>query len=796
MDPHHHTTSTNLNNASNKFNHINHQLQQHNQSKLRSQSLPNIYAGNDNNSTSSIASSTSSNNFYSNLPASIYSRISSPSSSPCPTPLPVSASKKSRSYSNHYHNNSQGYRARKHVNYKKKGSLSFRTKSNIKSTTASENKSQNLNSTDSSSSIIPDSNTSYLPQFIPPVSSVSSSIPDFNNPPVDLLPPVNVSSLREIELQEIIKNPQLRHDIVFDPQLQFRPNLDGERGRRKKASTEQYWNSVVSECEALATAKSTEEASRFLNANNKLPYLFVTLRDILDSLLPARDREYVDSVLDPEYLMQRLEYGALDFSALANWLATIFKLHCAPMRDSWVDQMVARVENGVDNKSPRRIVEGLRMMFAILEAMKLDVANHQIRTLRPVMVENAIDFEQDYYTQMIEKGKFDLEDSLKWYANNLAKYLERKQQQQETALRNTNDNNNNKTHLTDNKSTSRRTMETYRSAFVYGLIMLLPCASEEAVTEFPSTFGFDFARLAGFRAEVRQVVCMHLCVSLFKELLQAQLTKDDSININTRRQMLAAALTTAEIDRMKQDILSIVGDSYGNAKWTKNTCVLGLEIAKRVELACNAESPLYSSGNSGNNSTTMSSDYLRNQNFVPNRDLKDMAENWLSKHLQPKSPIYKIVETKIINALIDMCCKSTTTISTMDQPTSLSKTESYISTLQQQKQEDYAKQQEQNQQQPKRCSFSPEVCAEREISAICSKSLVLIQFHWGVFSKFYIHYASLGDNDEDDLGSTYSSSSLSDGNNNMRRSNKNKTNENETPISNTSNDNNEITQSL
>ncbi|EGF34619.1 hypothetical protein AAULH_14121, partial [Lactobacillus helveticus MTCC 5463] len=44
-----------------------------------------------------------------------------------------------------------------------------------------------------------------------------------------------------------------------------------------------------------------------------------------------------------------------------------------------------------------RLVEGLRMSFAILEAMKLDVANHQIRTLRPMLVDSAIEFEQEYY---------------------------------------------------------------------------------------------------------------------------------------------------------------------------------------------------------------------------------------------------------------------------------------------------------------------------------------------------------------------------------------------------------------
>lgn len=44
-----------------------------------------------------------------------------------------------------------------------------------------------------------------------------------------LAPPITRHTLRELDVQEIFRNPQLRHDIVFDPGLMFRPNFDGER---------------------------------------------------------------------------------------------------------------------------------------------------------------------------------------------------------------------------------------------------------------------------------------------------------------------------------------------------------------------------------------------------------------------------------------------------------------------------------------------------------------------------------------------------------------------------------------
>jgi hypothetical protein len=47
--------------------------------------------------------------------------------------------------------------------------------------------------------------------------------------PPSLNPPITRATLRELDLAEILRNPQLRHDIVFDPNLMFRPNFDGER---------------------------------------------------------------------------------------------------------------------------------------------------------------------------------------------------------------------------------------------------------------------------------------------------------------------------------------------------------------------------------------------------------------------------------------------------------------------------------------------------------------------------------------------------------------------------------------
>lgn len=73
----------------------------------------------------------------------------------------------------------------------------------------------------------------------------------FFTPP--LHPPITRHTLRELDLGEILKNPQLRHDVVFDVNVQFRPNFDGERGRRKKEAGNKYWVAVMREIEKSCT---------------------------------------------------------------------------------------------------------------------------------------------------------------------------------------------------------------------------------------------------------------------------------------------------------------------------------------------------------------------------------------------------------------------------------------------------------------------------------------------------------------------------------------------------------------
>lgn len=478
--------------------------------------------------------------------------------------------------------------------------------------------------------------------------------------PPPALPPINLQSLKEIDLQEILKNPQLRHDILFDPQLQFRPNLDGERGRRKKTIIEKYWREIEGECKQFfqAAASAPPQPTKIV----RLPALFTTLRDILLSLLPVKDRAPVNEIMDIDLLVQQLSHGSFDFVAMAQWLGEVFKSHCAPMRDQWVSDMILKFQQAYADNSVASLVQGLRSIFSILEAMKLDVANHQIRILRPVLIETAVDFERDYFNQLINHCKIDISDSLKWFYKSYTKKVDPANQIKES-----------------------KDSEVFTSLITSSIIDLLSCRN--MATEFPSTLAFDHTRLVLLRADVRQLVCVQLCIVLYKQLLA---------NYPHAAAYRLVSSKPENITKVQEEILAIVTDNNGNIKWTRNVQLIALQLVKKV----------VTNPNTGDQSVSN----------LP-QPLIDFSYNWLIKQIQPNSDVYGLMEDKIFKELLSEIMRLNSAEGTI-----------LASNL--------------NTEQAKQNTGAKLKKADSELASISSRISTLVKFHWSVFGEYYSDYCN------------------------------------------------------
>jgi hypothetical protein len=312
-------------------------------------------------------------------------------------------------------------------------------------------------------------------------------------------PPITPDSLTELDMPRIINNPKLRHDVNFDRELHFRPNLDGARGKEKIKSADDYWKALEAELYMLDLSQRARAQpdgtvgpgyweSLMRASRKRLPSVFKVVRDILTTLVPDQDQAKITERLDVELLIQQINNGVCDLVDLANWLGIVLKNHCAPMRDGLVDKMRKSITKGAQQADQKMMVSGLRQLLNLLEAMKLDVANHQIRHMRPLLIADTINFQKRYNDHRIGLGKLNPDVSRIW--------LEQEY---------------------DTQSLIEGTSLTYLDALTHAILRdLLFCSSTTSLT---STFYLDLDRLRTVRVDMHNMICHRICGDVFVNLL-------------------------------------------------------------------------------------------------------------------------------------------------------------------------------------------------------------------------------------------------------------------------------------
>lgn len=208
--------------------------------------------------------------------------------------------------------------------------------------------------------------TSLIKGPCPPAESHSRPSVDS----VDYAPPVTARTLQVLDLQRVINDARLRHDINFDPCLHFRPNTDARRRERKCRDADAYWAALREELEWCAGFGRwpLQEAP---TVPPRIQRVLVEIREVLRTLVPEREVQMVDDTLDLTLLVQQISRSRLDYDGLAQWMARVLKAHCAPMRDAWVDEMAWLFRRAAQEGNQGLLVDGIRALFGILEAMKL-----------------------------------------------------------------------------------------------------------------------------------------------------------------------------------------------------------------------------------------------------------------------------------------------------------------------------------------------------------------------------------------------------------------------------------------
>ncbi|XP_022617114.1 T-complex protein 11-like protein 1 [Seriola dumerili] len=209
-------------------------------------------------------------------------------------------------------------------------------------------------------------------------------------------PTASLSSL--MELENCVSNLSLAHEIVVNTDFCFKPKsppTDSLEGRVTEIVHRAFWDSLQ------------EQLNSDPPNYDHAVILLQEVKTMLQSLLlpgHVRLRSQLDEVLDMELIRQEVDHGALDLHRLAGYIINTMASLCAPVRDPEVRALR-------DLKDPVKL---LREIFRVLGLMKTDMVNFTIQSLRPHLLQQAVQYERAKFQQILDKQPASLDNTTAW----------------------------------------------------------------------------------------------------------------------------------------------------------------------------------------------------------------------------------------------------------------------------------------------------------------------------------------------------------------------------------------------
>lgn len=200
-------------------------------------------------------------------------------------------------------------------------------------------------------------------------------------------PPITAQLLHTHDLVNLLGNVQLRIDMNFVAGIHLRPVFRDGEGRCRQLESGLYWKSISIEIARYSNLVAhrgicARRAGMAMLHHDwlqpRLPSLLTALREILMMLTSDQRNECIAQVLDVSLIMQEIHNGAVDIGSLAASIGSIMKQEQNLLCGESMDIMIAKLRRVSLSCEADGIVEGLKMMFDLLEQLKL------VRRLAPI----------------------------------------------------------------------------------------------------------------------------------------------------------------------------------------------------------------------------------------------------------------------------------------------------------------------------------------------------------------------------------------------------------------------------
>jgi hypothetical protein len=181
-------------------------------------------------------------------------------------------------------------------------------------------------------------------------------------------PPITAEALSELSVSQLYKSLQIRHDLLLDPHLTFRPNVTAE----KSQESDIYWRRLDHLIKHCHSAIDEDRCQLIFLVRNLLTELSLILISLISPFPshpttsfvwnwpPQVTESAIMAVLDPDLVHQQLLQDCLNIDFKFVFLYSIF----GPLCPEQAEKIQRQVDDG-------EYAKALELSFLTLETIKL-----------------------------------------------------------------------------------------------------------------------------------------------------------------------------------------------------------------------------------------------------------------------------------------------------------------------------------------------------------------------------------------------------------------------------------------
>jgi len=204
---------------------------------------------------------------------------------------------------------------------------------------------------------------------------------------------------------EVVANMALAHEMIMNDNFQLKSINDASNSLEKRIHDvmhKAFWDVLEEEIKS--------EPPQFKHAFD----LLIEMKTLILEMLPKSKgadsmRKEIEEVLDAELLKQQIDHDAFDIGACGSFILSTLSKICAPVRDAKINFLKTQTE----------LVPLLRGAFEVINLMKMDIANYEIKAVKPILMKQAVKYECEKFDEYLKENKDGLNLTKIWLKNAL-----------------------------------------------------------------------------------------------------------------------------------------------------------------------------------------------------------------------------------------------------------------------------------------------------------------------------------------------------------------------------------------